>query len=294
MPTFNRAHLVGEAVEAVLAQTYPNFELIIVNDGSRDDSRQVLDEYARRDSRVRVIHKDNEGIPSTVNRGWRESRGKYVTWTSDDNRYHATSIEVMVAFLESHPDVAMVYTDCRHIDGEGKVIGFPPGQEPQLLETGCPIAGCLLFRREVFEKIEMFRREWTRCHDFDFYHRVYKAYPVARIPEVLYDYRVHAASMTGNEYAITTEHARLLTSYARSWRERRVIWGVCWAMIARQGNRQNKPWKSAWYLLRAAMNQPSRLAQFWSAFWTACYSLVPGPIQHCWRGIKRTCARVMG
>ena len=289
MPTYNRAHLVGQALEAVLGQTYSNLEIIIVNDGSRDGSREVLDEYARRDSRVRVIHKENEGIPETVNRGWRESRGKYVTWTSDDNLYHPTAIEVMVGFLESHGDVALTYTDCRHIDGDGSVIGFPAGQEPHVLENGCPIAGCLLFRREVFDKIEMFRREWTRCHDFDFYHRVYKAYPVTRIPEVLYDYRVHAESMSGNEWAIITEHARLLTSYSNSWTERRGIWGVCWAEIARQGSRQNKPWKSVWYLFRAAMHQPFRLPQFWRALWIACYGLVPGPLQHCWRSLKRNC-----
>src|SRR5258708_7758904 len=73
MPTFNRAHLVRLAIDAILGQTYTNLELIIVNDGSRDNTREVLDAYARQDPRVRVIHKENEGIPDTVNRGWRES-----------------------------------------------------------------------------------------------------------------------------------------------------------------------------------------------------------------------------
>src|SRR3974390_3024822 len=111
MPTYNRAHMVGQAVDAILGQTYLNLELIIVNDGSRDGTRDVLDEYARRDPRVRVIHKDNEGIPDTVNRGWREARGKYVTWTSDDNLYHDSAIARMVSFLETHGDIALVYTD---------------------------------------------------------------------------------------------------------------------------------------------------------------------------------------
>jgi glycosyltransferase involved in cell wall biosynthesis len=279
---------VGQAIDAILGQTYAHLELIIVNDGSRDNTQDVLDAYARRDPRIRVIHKENEGIPDTVNRGWREARGKYITWTSDDNLYHDNAIATMVDYLESHGDIALAYTDCRYIDGDGAILGYPQGHEPHKLEDYCAISGCLLFRREVFDHLEMFRREWKRCHDFDFYHRVYKKFPVARIPEVHYDYRLHAASMTGDHWAMTTEHAALLASYATDSKGRRAAWGSCWHEIARQAQREHRDWKAVWYYFRAATRQPSRFPACWRTLWTTCYRLVPGPIQQSWRNIKRT------
>jgi glycosyltransferase involved in cell wall biosynthesis len=288
MPTFNRAHLVGQAVEAVLGQTYSHLELIIVNDGSRDNTRDVLDAYARRDSRIRVIHKQNEGIPDTVNRGWSEARGAYVTWTSDDNLYHDSAIATMVNFLEAHDEIALVYTDCRYIDGAGAILGYPPGHEPHKLEDYCAIAGCLLFRRQVFDHLAMFEREWKRCHDFDFYHRVYKKFGVARIPQVHYDYRLHAASMTGDHWAMTTEHAALLASYSTDGKGRRAAWASCWHEIARQAQREQRYWKAVWYFFRAATLQPSRFQTFGRTLWTTCYRLVPPPIQKSWRSIKRS------
>ena len=288
MPTFNRAPLVGQAIDAILGQTYSHLELIIVNDGSRDNTREVLDAYARRDPRIRVIHKENEGIPDTVNRGWREAQGKYVTWTSDDNLYHDNAIATMVTFLEAHGDIALVYTDCRYIDGAGGILGYPQGHEPHKLEDYCAIMGCLLFRREVFDHLEMFRRELKRCHDFDFYHRVYKKFRVSRIPQVHYDYRLHAASMTGDHWAMTTEHAALLASYATDGKGRRAAWGECWNEIARQAQREHREGMAVWYFFRAAIKQPSRFQTFWRTLWTTCYGLVPRPIQESWRSIKRT------
>jgi len=287
MPTYNRAHLVGLAIDAVLGQTYANFELIIVNDGSRDNTRDVLDACARQDPRVRVIHKENEGIPDTVNRGWRESRGKYVTWTSDDNLYHPTTIEVMVDFLERHTETALVYTDCRYIDADGKVLFCPPGSEPDVLESYCPIMGSLLFRRAVFEDVDMFRKQWKRVHDYDFYRRIWMRFPVARIPEVLYDYRLHDASMTGNHYAMTTEQAQLLASFAAGASARRAAWGWCWHELARQAERENRHWSAVGYYLRAAFQQPKRFATFRKSLRGTLHIYSPELLRNAWRMLTR-------
>ena len=109
------SEFVARMIKAAEATVGEDYELILVNDGSRDNSRDVLDAYARRDPRVRVIHKENEGIPDTVNRGWRESRGKYVTWNSDDNLYHPSTIDAMVQYLETNPENALVYQDCQKL-----------------------------------------------------------------------------------------------------------------------------------------------------------------------------------
>jgi hypothetical protein len=94
--------------------------------------------------------------------------------------------------------------------------------------------------------------------------------------------------MTGDHWAMTTEHAALLASYATDSRGRRAAWGTCWHEIARQAQRDHRDWKAVWFFFRAAVKQPSRFPAFWRSLWTTCYRFVPGPIQQSWRSIKRT------
>lgn len=291
MPTYNRAHMVGQAIEAVLGQTYSNLELIIVNDGSKDDTRKVLDDYARRDPRIRVIDKENEGIPDTVNRGWREARGEYVTWTSDDNLYHPTTLEVMVNELREHPNVGLVYTDCRNIDADGNVLGERQGQDPQVLEYDCPIMGCLLFRSSVFERVGMFRKQWPRCHDFDFYRRVSRQFPVRRVPQVLYDYRVHEASMSGDFHALRTEVARVIVSDLGAGQSAAEVWAECWHHLGRKALREGRRWRATGYFLRAGLRAPRHLGTFSDTLWKSVYASLPSLVQQQWRACKAVWAK---
>lgn len=286
MPTYNRGHMVSRALDAVLAQTYTNLELIVVNDGSGDDTQDVLARYADADRRVRVINKPNEGIPDTVNRGFREATGDYVTWTSDDNYYHPEAIAAMVEFLEANPDTAFVYTDCRYIDGEGEDLGVREAAEPESLEHHCAPAGCLLFRRSVFEEVDMFRREWVRCHDFDFYHRVYKKFRVARLPRVLYDYRCHEESMSGDHVAHVLEYSRLMASYAEDRKGKRAAWAVGFTEIARTMDQKGRMWQGVWHRLRAALCEPSRCGALWDSLWRTSYGCLPKCVKRVWRGLK--------
>ena len=287
MPTFNRAHLVGQAIDAVMAQTYSNWELILVNDGSRDNTRAVIDGYAACDPRIRCIHKDNEGIPDTVNRGWREAKGEYLTWTSDDNLYFPAAIERMLRFLETHADIAFVFTDSEYIDGEGRSMGVREAGPPEMLEDYCPLAGCLLFRRAVLATVDPFRRQWRRCHDFDFYHRVYQHFKLARIPEVLYYYRCHAASMSGNQQALVTDHYRCLCSYPENAGRKRHLWARAWKELAKWEEKHGPCWRAVPYHVRAALYEPQHWPAAWGCLWKTVYiRLVPPSLKALWRRLR--------
>jgi len=91
----------GESLDSILAQTYPNFEVIAINDGSTDNTAAVLEEYAQRDARIRVIHQTNARLPRTLSRGFRMAKGQYLTWTSDDNHFKSDFLECMVTELNS-------------------------------------------------------------------------------------------------------------------------------------------------------------------------------------------------
>ena len=85
LPVYNGEEYLEKSIESVLRQTYENFEFIIVNDGSTDHTKEIVDKYALIDNRIRVIHKQNEKLPKTLSRGFSEARGEFFTWTSADN-----------------------------------------------------------------------------------------------------------------------------------------------------------------------------------------------------------------
>lgn len=291
MPTYNRAALVGKAIEAVLAQTYRNVELIVVNDGSRDNTDEVLARHAAQDVRVSFYSKPNEGIPDTLNYGFERTRGEYVTWTSDDNFYHADAIQTMVGFLDAHRDVAMCYTDVNDVDAQGSLLrvvdtGEPERLDPTRADCHCGVRGCLLYRRGIMESVGPWNRRWVRCHDLDYYIRIYRLAKVAHIPKAVYDYMCHDASMTGNYEAIALEEAELLSHYCPGTEHRARIWAPRYAAIAAWFEKRGEWGRAFGYARKAAALDPhyNDLVRWARRAWL--YSLAPAPVRSGWRGLK--------
>ena len=110
-----KGHLA--AIQSCLDQTYPNWELIIVDDASTDDTPVRIAQYVAGDSHLRSVrHETNRRLPAALNTGFSQAKGDYLTWTSDDNCYRPNALTEMVAFLESEPEVDIVYTDYTEID----------------------------------------------------------------------------------------------------------------------------------------------------------------------------------
>lgn len=107
----NGAEYLRESIESCLAQTFRNWELIVVNDCSTDESGAIAEEYAAMDERIRVIHNEtNLKLPASLNVGFRQAKGEYLTWTSDDNLYLPHALQRMIDFLREQPEYAMFAT----------------------------------------------------------------------------------------------------------------------------------------------------------------------------------------
>lgn len=117
VPTFNRAHLIREAVDSVLAQTYDHVELIVIDDGSTDDTLAVLGGYA--DPRLRLIHQENRGKSGARNRGLDEARGDYIAFLDSDDLWGPTFLNTLLQVAEAEPDVDLVFCDFQRFDAEG-------------------------------------------------------------------------------------------------------------------------------------------------------------------------------
>ena len=119
IPTYNRARLVTEALHSVLSQPFDDMEVLVVDDGSTDDTLSALARFT--DSRLRVIHQANQGISGARNTGVREARGEYIAMLDSDDRWRPSVLPRLVAALDAHPDAVLVYGRAQAMDA----YGFP-------------------------------------------------------------------------------------------------------------------------------------------------------------------------
>jgi glycosyltransferase involved in cell wall biosynthesis len=261
LPTYNGARYLGEAIESCLAQTYQNWELILVDDWSSDAVPEIIAGYVSRDPRIRSIrHDTNKKLPAALNTGHAAARGQYLGWTSDDNRYLPEAIEEMVRFLEQHPHVGMVYTDCVVIDEEGRYVGDYPAKPASRLAYENALSACFMYRRTVYDTIGPYDAAQFLAEDYDYWLRVYRNFELAPLHKVLYEYRRHEQSLTNTfkKLAVWASAERTLRRHlphlGRSSRQERARgWIFCAATAARR----KAPLQAAGAYLRALFTAPA-------------------------------------
>lgn len=183
IPCYDGAQFLPAAIESCLRQTMRDFELIIVDDASPDDSAQIAERYAGQDARIRVIRRPaNGGVSEAFNSGFDVARGKYLTRLAQDDVFAGNAVAVFVEYLESHPSVGLMYCDFITIDESGGTTGrsnVPENAERALL-LGNRLGLCVAWRREVWERIGGFDREFDAAEDYDYWLRVWKHFAIAK------------------------------------------------------------------------------------------------------------------
>ena len=200
MAVFNAARWLRSCVESVLMQTVRDLEFIIIDDGSTDESPEILKGYARADPRVTVIHQSNTGQAMALNVGLRRALGTCVAFLDPDDEVIPDRLEVQGRFLELHSRVSAVGCGVELINEKGRTIGrmtAPVGttrcRERIFSRRYCTLGGALLVRREAAIGVGGFRAPF-RWNDLDFMVRLAEQYEIDNVPDVLYRYRIHAAS----------------------------------------------------------------------------------------------------
>ncbi len=196
LPTYNGARYLREAIQSCLEQTYPHWELIIVDDASTDETPAIIAEYVRLDPRIRSLrHEYNRKLPAALNTGFAAVRGEHLTWTSDDNRYRPHALATLVAFLEARPDVDVVYSDYTVIDETGRPLRAVQVEAPEALPFRNPIGACFLYWAAVAQKVGPYAEDLFRAEDYDFWLRAAGVCRLEPLHEDLYEYRLHGASL---------------------------------------------------------------------------------------------------
>ena len=240
VPCYNQARFLGEAIESVLSQGYTDFEIIVVDDGSKDGTQEVAAGYAKENSRVRLISQENRGLAAARNRGLAEARGEYAVFLDSDDRLVGGALEVGVMELEAHPECAFVSGICRKITADGSVVPgweqFRVMDDPYLeLLRSCPVyVPAVMYRRCVFDAVGGFDTSYRAAEDYDLYYRILKSFPVYCHDTLVAEIRRHEANMTRdrtlmlkyNMAALRTQRKRVKEDarYKQAYRAGERLW----------------------------------------------------------------------
>lgn len=205
MPTYKRAHLLRGAIESVLAQSCRDFELIIVDDHSPDNTPDVVAGFD--DPRIRYVRNDpNLRLPRALNRGFALARGDYLTWTSDDNFYAETAIERLVDTLQAHPDCDLVYADYflfSETDSAGRPLDIRRDTLPDTvqLQNWNHIGACFMYTRRAYEVVGDYDPELFLVEDYDYFIRIARQFRLLHLAEPLYYFRRDDATLYLSRFA---------------------------------------------------------------------------------------------
>lgn len=198
LPIYNGEKYMRLSIDSVLAQTYMNWELLIVDDGSADSTAAIAQEYVKSDSRIRYYkNPENMRLPRTLNRGFSLAKGDFLTWTSDDNCYYPAALETMHdALVQQGKEFAFASCDVINSDGDVvECIMVSDAAKKSIVGTN-PVGACFLYSRRVYETVGEYDPEMTLVEDFDYWQRICARFEPACISQKLYAYRWHDGALT--------------------------------------------------------------------------------------------------
>jgi glycosyltransferase involved in cell wall biosynthesis len=243
IPAYNHAAFLGEALESVFGQSVRPREVIAVDDGSTDDTAEVLRMYERR---IRVLSQPNRGVAAARNAGAAVASGELLAFLDADDAWLPAKLERQVARFDGEPEIGLVHCGVAEVDGRGRQLrarldgmeGWV-STEMLLFRRGVILGGgsAAVIRRAAFLDVGGFDEALSTSADWDLYYRVARRYPVGFVPEVLVRYRVHGGNMHRNVDAMTRD---MLAAYAKVFSEqdpelqrlRRWAYGRLHAMLA--------------------------------------------------------------
>jgi glycosyltransferase involved in cell wall biosynthesis len=197
---YNRANYVASAIKSVLNQTRGDFELIVWDDGSTDDSLSVARETARGDRRVRVVAGEQQGLPRSINAAAKQLSAPYFGWVDSDDLLHENALKETAAILDSRPEVGLVYTDYVNID-EGATVRGPgarckiPYSKDRLLVDFMTFHFRLI-RRSLFDAAGQLDDSTRFAEDYDLCLKLSEVTEFHHVAKPLYYYRVHDKSVS--------------------------------------------------------------------------------------------------
>jgi glycosyltransferase involved in cell wall biosynthesis len=217
VPCYNGATFLEEAIRSALAQSYPQVEIIVVDDGSTDNSSEIAQRFP-----VRYIAQPNSGLSHARNVGIRESKGSYLVFLDADDRLKPEAIETGLRALELRPDCALTVGDHVFISADGshladscKVNPLRCHYEALLKSNFIEMISSVLFRRSTFDEVGGFNALLRVAEDYELYLRIARVRPICCHPRIIAEYRMHETNTSRNSELMLTTTLQVLKSQAK-------------------------------------------------------------------------------
>jgi len=230
IPCYNQARFLGKAVQSVLSQSHKELEVIVINDGSTDETEGVASQYLT-DPRFRLINQKNAGLPAARNRGLSESHGDFLNFLDSDDWLGEDMIRTLVTALDQNPEIAFAYCDVQVVDAEGEPSGaFSVGGAREtvngdifgsLVLCGYFPPQTVLIRRSVLDDVGSFDEQLGGHADYDLWLRTTgKGHHALYVDQKLAYYRIHGNNMSSNRQHMFSTREGALQKAARMYPER--------------------------------------------------------------------------
>ena len=214
IPTYNCADKVTRAVESVMAQTFKDYEIWVIDDGSTDDTRAALGPFS---NQLNYVYQANSGVAAARNRGIRHARGDYVAFLDADDQWYPQKLERVAQAVQSNPDVGLCYSQVDFCGRDGSMLWTYHSQDSgvsnyrALLETDYVMTSSAVVRKSCFAQVGEFDDALSPCEDWDMWIRIARAFPIRLIPETLVAYEyMGAGSLTSGHLRWVEAHDRVM------------------------------------------------------------------------------------
>lgn len=203
MSVYNGTRYLHEAVDSILSQTFRDFEFLIIDDGSTDDTWTILQAYARQDSRVRILRQANAGLAQSLNNGLALAAGEIIVRMDADDVAMPERIARLLDYLAANPAIAAVGSNIQYIDDSGKptheghYATAPAEVVKKVLEGHTPMAHpAVAMRKKAVLEVGGYRPAFAYAEDYDLWQRLVDRYQIANVPDLLLKYRIHGSNVS--------------------------------------------------------------------------------------------------
>lgn len=215
IPSYNGKEFIKEAIESVLNQTYKNWELVLVDDGSADETPQIMQEYSCKYPNISFIqHATNLGLPLTLNTGFAKAKGDYYTWISDDNLFKNDALKTMIDEIVGSD---IVYANYDAIDENRAIISSQKTGKIGNIIFHYVVGPCFLYKAICHHKINGYDESYKICEDYDFFLRLfYQNFCFKKIGQSLFLFRTHQHQMSSNKKNLLLKTEEIIIKNAKN------------------------------------------------------------------------------
>ena len=224
--TYNRANFLSATIDSVLSQKFQNFELIVVDDGSTDNTRQVLEPYS---SRIRYFYQENMGPSAARNMGARQANAPWVAIQDSDDLCASNHLEALYGYVKNHPQIGMVFANGKYLGGleHDRETIIPAKKSRRLARVGVQLADLFensivrlqaaLISKEAYNSLGGHDESLWICMDLDLAFRLFMNFPVTYLEDVVFYYRKHDGNIGRNDDLRLTENIRVIQKLLRDY-----------------------------------------------------------------------------